>query len=170
MGKGLGKWVLGISACGASFACLATLPRSNHCYDVLCLSMVEGTPDLVKDRTYHHDSTGRRLLLVRLNDGGYLSLLARPVPRSACPPRQDIANLISRSSTVISSRGCLVVPEASRFFLVDFTLSSPKSPAQFQLRTLDPYVHISGITNIKYWSGPTYNSNALILEPRGHKP
>ena len=168
----LGKWLLGISAGCVSFACLATLPRTNLCFDVLCLSMVEGSADLVKDRTYQRDSTERRFLLVRLADGGHLSVLVRPVSETRCQNslNQSSAILISQSSTAVASRGCLAAPKAGRFFQVDFTLSSPKVPVQSQLRTLDPHLRISGITDIKYWSGPTYDSNTLTLRPRGHKP
>jgi hypothetical protein len=172
MSKCLGKWLLGISACLASFACVATLPRTNLCYDVLCLSIVEGSPDLVKDRTYQQSANGTRLLIVRFIDGAYLSVLVRPVLESECPktPEQELASLISQSKTTIASRGCLVAPQANRFFQVDFKLSSPKIPVQRQLYVLDPYVRISGITNIKYWSGPTYDSNTLMLQPSRHKP
>lgn len=168
MGKHVGKWLLGISVSFSSFACLASLPRTHLCYDVVCFSMVDESAGAVRDRTYQQDSTGRSYLVVRFTNGGHLAVLIRPVPASECQASAptDYATLIKQSETDISSRGCLAAPQAGRFFQVDFALSSPKTSAQLQLHALDPYVRITGITSIKHWSGPRYDSNTLILRPR----
>jgi hypothetical protein len=166
------KLLLGLAIYATSFCCAATLPRVNTCYDVLCFSMVEGESGMVKDRTYHHRENGERLLVVRLNDTSQISLLVRPTSKADCPENfeQTYAHLTTRSSNSITSRGCLAVPDASRYFKVDFTLVSPKTPINLQLRTLDPQVLIRDITDIKYWSGPTFNSSVLVLSPSGHEP
>ncbi len=81
----------------------------------------------------------------------------------------DVATLVSASANSVRSRGCLISAEAGRFFLIDFSLSSQKTPASAHLHALDPHVRMSGITDIKYWSGPTYDTNILVLKPREDK-
>ena len=163
------KLCLGVAIYAASFGCAASLPRVNLCYDVLCFSMVEGESDLVKDRTYYHRRDGARLLIVRLKNASQARLLVRPVSESECPQNfEDIyARRVSQSGQKISSRGCLAIPAASRYFKVDFTLTSQTFPIDWKLRVLDPQVLIKDITDIKYWSGPTFSSSTLVLSPSG---
>jgi hypothetical protein len=134
--------------------------------------MVEGESDLVKDRTYYHRQDGSRLLIVRLKDNSQVRLLVRPVAESECPENFEdtYARRVSLSGQMISSRGCLAIPTASRYFKVDFTLTSPKTPIDWQLHVLDPHVLIRDITDIKHWSGPTFSSSTLVLSPSGHEP
>jgi len=149
---------------------LATLPRRDLCYDVLCVSVVEGAPNAVADRTYQQSSTGRRFLQTRFANGDSLTLLLRPEGSCQVASDQTIAKIITQSAKMISGRGCLAAPNAGRFFKVDFTLSSPNGLASQRLRLLEPSVRISRITNAKYTYGPTYDSNTLWLEPGPTEP
>jgi predicted secreted hydrolase len=134
--------------------------------------MVEGGSDLVKDRTYHYRENGDRLLIVRLKDTSQVSLLVRPTSKADCSENghKNYARLAVRSANSIESSGCLVIPEAGRYYKVNFTLISPKTPINMQLRALDPEVWIRDITDIKYWSGPTFSSSTLVLTPSVHEP
>ena len=151
-------------------SCQATLPRVNSCYDALCVSLVEHSK--VRDKTYQLSASGQRFLLVRLTDGGYLSFLLRPVAScsGSITSGQSVAKAAKVSAARISSRGCLAIPDAGRFFQVDFELVRPSGDASLQLQQIEPSVQISGIGNIKHTFGPVYESNTVWLKPRRNEP
>jgi hypothetical protein len=163
-------WMVGALVALFPLASLADEPRTNLCLDSLCFSTVENGW-VAKDRTYYQDESGLRHLVVRFSDGGHLSLLLRPIKRAECPfvSETAYASKFTETTDSVFKRGCLGSTQADRFFRADLFVYSPKTPVTFQVRTLNQYIQVRSMTRNGFWSGPTYDSNILLLQRHPHE-
>ena len=153
----------------------ATLPRRDVCYEILCTSFVMSQVT-ERDRTYHHGSNGKHLLIVRFEDGSIAQILAEWVAERGCLGAESgDVRIRSVEAAHVSDRrvitqGCLSSQAAERYLRVTLDLTSAVLPAESMMHYLDPQVSVPAVSRAGYVFGMSYDLGHLVLSPPPHEP